>query len=431
MKFAAMVLCLLSMPVAADPPDVTGRWLITYEQQGIEQWWNLDLVQKGSQLTGKFDTDPLTGTITNGKIAFVGKDPSNSGTDTIEATLDGNTIKGTMKVIFGNDPTHPLEAPFTAERVPARSSKPQRRVFTPAKYWRDFGRREPVMHVGLGDTIATTTVDSGGFDAKGIHQTRGGNPQTGPFYIDGAMPGDTLVVKITKLRLNRDTAASDDGIVGRALDPDFAAKAKDLGKRLTWKLDRKKLIATTDTPGKHLGAYTVPLRPMLGCIATATGPGHQGAPGSGDSGNFGGNLDFNEIVEGATVYLPVNNPGALLYLGDAHAAQGDGETTGDALETSMDVEVTVDVIPHKDLPFPRVESSTHVMALGYQGSLDDALKAATANMSAWLEDTYGLTPSEIAQVYGSAAEYRVTEIADRNAGIVLKLNKDRLRAIKK
>jgi hypothetical protein len=71
------------------------------------------------------------------------------------------------------------------------------------------------------------------------------------------------------------------------------------------------------------------------------------------------------------------------------------------------------------------------MALGYEGSLDDALKSATANMAAWLEDTYDLSPSEIAQVFGTAAEYRVTEIADRNAGIVLMLNKDRLRTIQK
>jgi acetamidase/formamidase len=129
------------------------------------------------------------------------------------------------------------------------------------------------------------------------------------------------------------------------------------------------------------------------------------------------------------VYLPVRNPGALLYIGDGHAAQGDGELTGNALETSMDVQLTVDLIPGKPVPGPRLESATHIMAMGLDGSLDGAFRTATANMAAWLADDYKLTPSEIAQVFGTAAEYRVSEVADRNAGIVMKLSKDRLRAL--
>jgi acetamidase/formamidase len=141
-------------------------------------------------------------------------------------------------------------------------------------------------------------------------------------------------------------------------------------------------------------------------------------------------MDFNEIVEGATVYLPVSNPGALLYVGDAHAVQGDGEVNGNALETSMDVEFTVDVISGKRVPGPRVESETHIMAMGLGGSLDDAFRTATDNMAHWLMDTYGLTPSEVAQVIGTTAEYKVSEVADRNAGIVLKIAKERLQGLK-
>jgi acetamidase/formamidase len=140
-------------------------------------------------------------------------------------------------------------------------------------------------------------------------------------------------------------------------------------------------------------------------------------------------MDFNEIVEGATVYLPVNVPGALLYVGDGHAAQGDGELTGNALETSMDVEFTVDVVARKSIRGPRVESATHIMAMGLDGSLDEAFRSATANMAQWLIDDYKLTPSEVAQVLGTAAEYKVSEVADRNAGIVLKINKDRLQLL--
>jgi acetamidase/formamidase len=140
-------------------------------------------------------------------------------------------------------------------------------------------------------------------------------------------------------------------------------------------------------------------------------------------------MDFNEINEGATVYLPVSVPGALLYFGDGHAAQGDGELTGNALETSMDVEVTVDVISKKRIRGPRVESATHIMAMGLEGSIDDAFRSATASMAQWLEQDYKLTPSEIAQVLGSAAEYKVSEVADRNAGVVVKINKERLQGL--
>jgi acetamidase/formamidase len=152
-------------------------------------------------------------------------------------------------------------------------------------------------------------------------------------------------------------------------------------------------------------------------------------PPTQDSGSYGGNMDFNDAVEGATVYLPVSNPGALLYFGDGHAAQGDGELNGNALETSLDVEVTVDVIPNGRIHMPRLESSTQLMAMGLAGSLDAAFASATANMVAWLGDRYKLTPSEIAQVLGTSAEYHVSEAADRNAGVVLFLRRDRLKTL--
>lgn len=140
-------------------------------------------------------------------------------------------------------------------------------------------------------------------------------------------------------------------------------------------------------------------------------------------------MDFNEVAEGATIYLHVNVPGALVYVGDGHAAQGDGELNGNALETSMDVEFTVDVLPRKAVPAPRIESPTHIMAMGLAGSIDDSFREATANMAQWLMDDYKLTGPEVAQVLGTAAEYKVSEVADRNAGVVLKINKDRLRTL--
>src|SRR5260221_3148396 len=123
---------------------------------------------------------------------------------------------------------------------------------------------------------------------------------------------------------------------------------------------------------------------MLGCIAVA--PGFAQAPvGPGHSGRFGGNRDFNEIVEGTTVYLPVGQPGAPLYVGDGHAAQGDGELNGNALETSMEVEFTVDVVRARSIATPRVESATHIMTVGLGGALVDRALAATGEPRQWIQ----------------------------------------------
>jgi acetamidase/formamidase len=140
-------------------------------------------------------------------------------------------------------------------------------------------------------------------------------------------------------------------------------------------------------------------------------------------------MDFNEIVEGATVYLPVSVQGALLYVGDGHAAMGDGELNGNGLETSMDVTFRVDVISGQRVPSPRVENTDRIMALGYAGSVDDSLKTATSNMANWLATDYKLNPSEVAQVLGTASQIRIAEVADRNAGVAIIIDKDRLKGL--
>ena len=140
-------------------------------------------------------------------------------------------------------------------------------------------------------------------------------------------------------------------------------------------------------------------------------------------------MDFNEITQGATLLLNVTQPGALLYIGDGHAAMGDGETTEWALETSMDVEFSVDVIKNRFIATPRVETLTHYAAIGIAGSVDDATRRATSGTVQWLQQDYHLTLSEAALVLGSSAEYRISEIADRDASVVLKLRKNLLRNI--
>jgi acetamidase/formamidase len=417
-------------PAAASKPSLAGRWFVDVDFFGTPQYFKLELAQQGDTLTGDFGGDKLEGTVQGNTVRFLAKDTA-GGSEDVHATVTGGAMTGTMVFVDGDNPKQPATHTFTASLVPPRVARsPRRHDFTPTVFYRQFSaQNKPVLTVAPGDTIATSTVDAGGSDAKGVRRVLGGNPQTGPFYIEGAMPGDTLVVRLVRVRLNRDWAISDDGIVPRGMDAGLAVKMKDAGASVRWHLDLAKGVATTEKPGEHLAKYTVPLRPMLGCVGVAPGPA-AAPPPTGDSGGWGGNMDFNEIVEGATVYLTVRNPGALLYFGDAHAAQGDGELTGNALETSMNVEVTVDLIQDKSIPGPRVESATHIMAMGLDGSLDGAFRGATSNMAAWLADDYKLTPSEIAQVLGTAAEYRVSEVADRNAGIVLKLNKERLRALK-
>jgi len=421
----------------AAKPDTTatdalsGRWIVNADFFGSPIYFGLLLEQHGEKLTGNFDGDILEGTASGDRIHFLAKD-EHGGTEEGNATVVGGTITGSVIFMDSSDPTHPEKHSFTATRVALRrEGAAKRHEFVPTIFYRRFSaENKPVLTIAPGDTIHTTTVDAGGSDEKGVTRVLGGNPETGPFYIETASPGDTLAVHITKLRLNRDYAISDDGIVGRALDSDWAVKMKDGFKNVRWHLDLANGTASPEKPAEHLMHYSVPVRPMLGCVAVAPGT-TQAAPGTGDSGRYGGNMDFNEIIEGATVYLSVNVPGALLYFGDGHAAQGDGELNGNALETSMDVEVTVNVIPNKHVPGPRVESPTHLMAMGLAGSLDDAFREATANMASWLTEEYKLTPSEVAQVLGTSAEYKVSEVADRNAGMVLRINKERLKTLSK
>ncbi len=233
---------------------------------------------------------------------------------------------------------------------------------------------------------------------------------------------------LKRLRLNRDYADSLDMIVHKAQTTRLASRSAELGQAIRWKLDLENGLASPDTPSEKLKKFNVPVKPMLGGLAVAPGNGMP-AISTGDAGNFGGNMDFNEVVEGNTVYLAVNQPGALLYLGDAHALQGDGETSQYALETSMDVEFSVEVIKHKQIAMPRVVSPTHIMTLGQAGSLDEALKLATSGMTQWLAEDYGLSLSESAQILGTAMEYRVVNLAGRSVGLAAKLDKRLLKDI--
>jgi amidase len=430
-RTGASILLLISVCLAAfaKTGSLSGRWIVTEDFFGTPRYMRLQVEQNGSKLTGELNGNKLEGTVSGATVHFIARSEQND-TFEVQGTFNEETLTATMVGIDASNRTHPYTFALTARRAPPlKHGRPKRHDFTPTIFYRQFSAlNKTVLTVAPGDTIHTTTVDAGGTDEHNIRRVAGGNPQTGPFYIEGAIPGDLLVVHIDKLRLNRDWAGSDDALVDRSLNPDLAVKMKGVGREIRWHLDLANNTASPENPGEHLTHFSIPLKPMLGCIAAAPNIS-QAAPNTGDSGFFGGNMDFNEVGEGATVYLRISNPGALLYIGDGHAAQGDGELNGNALETSMDVEITVDVIPNKRIGDPRIETADEIITMGLDGSLDDAFKEATNDMAVWLAEDYKLTPSEAAQVMGAAAEYRVSEAADRNAGVVLKMNKKYLRPI--
>lgn len=401
-------------------------WVLVLDLWGNPVYQVLTLKRQGDSLSGDLDGDKLSGRREGETIRFTVADDKQASSE-FKGRLEGDRLIGSAEMPDTNDPKARAVHAFSARRVPDRPEGPPRlHEFKPTVYSNEFSpHRPPVLTIWPRDSVHTTTLDSGGVDERGITRALFGNPQTGPFFIAGAQPGDVLAIRLDRVRLNRDWADSLDAIVGRAQTTGLAAKSTALGKPVRWTLDRENGLARPTDASAQLKGFSVPLRPMLGGLAVA--PGFGAAPiSTGDTGRFGGNMDFNEVIEGSTIYLPVNQPGALLYLGDAHAAQGDGETSQYALETSMDVTFTVDVLPRKALSTPRVESPTHLMALGQAGSLDDALRQATAGLTQWLEQDYGLSLSDSAQVLGSAVEYVVANLAGRSVGVAAKLNKARL-----
>jgi acetamidase/formamidase len=413
------LLLMLTPSTLLGQSTFSGDWQATVHFFGSTQYATIHLEQTGEKVTGTiFGTKiecQVQATVCAGTVRE-GENPPNG---TIRITLKGSEIQAQ-----GSDTDGPFD--FVARRPVAPSGAPRTHQFTPTKFYNYFSSKyEPVLHIAPGDTIETWSVDAGGIDASGKRRSPGGNPLTGPFFVDGAWPGDTLVVKLNRVRLTRDTAMSGDQIVPSALGPGYYRNLKfDEKFSSEWTLDRAAGVARLTKPSPALKNYTVPLKPMLGCIAVA--PPQDLSFRSGYLGAWGGNMDFNQLGEGATVYLPVMHPGALLFLGDGHAAQGDGELTGDALETSMEFSVTVDLVKNKNVPQPRAENAQFRMASGIANSLPEALQQATTNLARWLTDDYKLTPNEVAIVLGTAMQYQIAEVVDPLVHVVAKIDKKAL-----
>lgn len=402
-----------------------GKWVSNLKLFDDNNYDRMELKLSGTKLTGKLGDDAFEGSFLDGKIEGTVK-PNSDTTIQFTGRLNGDRIEGSATIA-----AQKLEFKWEVQRESSRSSAPAKtHTFEPKESYHHFsGATPPALHVNPGDSVSTWAVDAGGTDAKGVRRTSGGNPLTGPFYVEGVVPGDALVVHFNRIRLNRDTAISSPLIVSSALDSDYVEDRKRVeGFNADWKLDRDAGFASLQNPTEKLKNYKVPLAPMLGCVSVA--PPGGGQYRSGHLGSYGGNMDYNQLREGVTVYLPVYVPGALLFVGDGHALQGSGELTGNALETSMDIEFTVEIEPRNSPPAPRMENADYLMASGIAGSLDEAFRRATTNLVRWLEKRYGLNAAEVSSVLGTSMVYEVAEVVDPQLHVVAKVPKSLINALK-
>jgi amidase len=426
MKRAIAVLGVVLLATVARAADVAGDWEFATKVLDDVTYARVTLKVDGDTLSGTLNELKLEGTLKGDDLTFAATRPNGQRFGEFKGKLNVDELKGTASGpgIPGGDTT------WTARRAKKSPGQPKTYDFEPTAFHRVFSDAiPPVLHIFPGDSVRTWTVDAGGTDSKGVRRSLGGNPETGPFFIEGALPGDTLVVKLNTVRLNRDSASSGGRITGSALNPGYLQRAKygtDFDSN--WVLDRRNGVARLKNPTERLKNYSVKLQPMLGCVAVAP-PAHQSLR-TGYPGSFGGNMDYNQIREGTTIYLPVYAPGALLFIGDGHAAQGDGELTGDALETSMDVEFTVDLVRGQSSGAPRAENDEYWMSSGIGNSLPDALQLATTQLVNWLERDYKLDPNEAAVVLGTAMRYDIAEVVDPLVHVVAKIRKDAVALLK-
>jgi amidase len=422
-----------SLTLAAPKPDFSGSWDLVVHFQQTSTAAVLTIEAKGDHYEAhsgpidEFGFLPLqyegrlqgTELVLHSVVAPPANDFFSRPVGTLTLALESGALHGRGRL-------YRVPMTVTGTRPAADTSAPQVYHYVPTSYVdRVSADNPPILHIKPGDAVETTTLDTNGLDEHRQWGWMPGNTQTGPFYIDGAMPGDTLVVHLDRVRVNQDRAE----MACRGVSPLPAGYATEppASCDFFWILDGAQGTGRPEQPSPRLKNFIVKLHPMIGTIAVA--PPLRQAIAAMDLGNYGGNLDYNQIGEGTTLYLPVYCAGALLSLGDAHALQGDGEVTGQGLETTMSVKFTVDLIKGKSLGRPWAENADFVMVSGIGNSLDDALRAATAGMSDWLKQHYQLSQSDIAMVLGTSIRYDVAEVVDPRPHVVAKLSKDVLAQI--
>jgi amidase len=289
-----------------------------------------------------------------------------------------------------------------------------------------FGVAKPVATVKPGDIIDTKTFDC--FVNKirkpgdTLAMVPGDNPLTGPFYVDGAEPGDTLVVKILELTVDGDQGVG-------ALAPGFGAlnttnytpmlHTPVPEKIWFYAIDRARNEATFSALDSKFSTR-IPLHPFLGCLGVA--PALE-SRSSVTPAEHGGNMDAPEASAGNTAYFPVTQKGALLYLGDGHAAMGDGEIAGTAIEVPMHARLQVDVIKGQKIAWPRFENERQIMALGAYRPLDDTLRIAFTELIGWITSETTLSQLDAYQLLSQVGRVHVTEMVDPNYVVIASIDK--------
>lgn len=298
----------------------------------------------------------------------------------------------------------------------------------PETYARVFSAfKEPVLRIKPGDTVVTRTWDAFGEDYKNVRHVENPfaypelrNALMGPFYIEGADHGDALEVHLDKVRLNRNwgwttyrlgTAFVDSNMVQGLYKNSYkqGAVRPERDNLIPWDLDLERGVANPrlfETSGMK---FDLPVRPMLGCIGVA--PAGEEVQTSGPSGSYGGNMDYNDMVEGASLLLPIYHAGAFLYIGDGHALQGDGEGLGTGIETSLDVQFTVKVHKGKRLTLPRLVNAEYLISIASQpefsSNVDLGLQRANSDMILWLTSEYKLTQPEAHLLLGTVVQHKI------------------------
>jgi amidase len=292
--------------------------------------------------------------------------------------------------------------------------------FEPERFHNVFGGHEAVLSLSPGDLLITRTVDAHGVDSQMRQVAVRPNPLTGPFSVRGAEPGDTLVVQLEKILPNREPGWTTNAIDPALVDPDFARNVPEK-QYVEWRVNKKsKSVFLTDA-GWSLGRLELPLDPMLGCVGVAPKDGQMLS--SMTSAEHGGNMDWCGCRQGVSLYLPVFNSGALLYIGDGHAVQSDGEIGGNGVEISMDVELSVDLIKGRETGWPRAEDDRWLYTLGNARPFFQALQHATTEMIRWLAQDYNLGFSEASILMSQSIRYEVANIFDPAYTAVCKLEK--------
>jgi len=252
------------------------------------------------------------------------------------------------------------------------------------------------------------------------------NPQTGPFFVEGAEPGDTIAIHILKLEPARAYAVSSFGpgfgaLVGTDRTAMLGADMPETTWRYDLTADRARARASS-RDGKH--SWEVPLAPFLGCLGVA--PAASEVRTTIVPGPFGGNMDCPEVRAGNTVFLGVNVPGALLSFGDGHYAMGEGEIMGAAIEGAMNVEVFVELQKRTSTPVPRIENADEVMFVGSGRPLEDAARVAFKAMVAWVRDRSGMTEMDAYQFVSQVSRAPIIQLVDPEYTVLVKIDKVRL-----